>query len=171
VAWSDLIRRRHPASRVTAVEVAASLAEVIVQNTNTLRARIEVEGFTRMDPVRAGSDECLLECMIFEWFLRDVMASVRSEGPVEAVRRALAGRLLVDLLRSGCSVPELDYLDRRQHDRFEEYEQALEVSASLQPLGALAWRRISGDGQPSERMTMLLAIRARAELAQSLALE
>ncbi len=171
MAWSDLIRRRHPGSRATAVEVAASLAEAIVQSTNTLRARIEAEGFMRMDPDRAGSDECLLECMIFEWFLRDVMASAGSRGRTMAVRRELAGRLLVDLLRSGCSAPELDHLDRRQQDRFEEYEQALDVSSSLQPLGALAWRRISGDGQPSERMTMLLAIRARAELAQSLALK
>jgi len=40
------------------------------------------------------------------------------------------------------------------------------LGASLQPLGALAWRRISGSDQPAERMTMLLAIRASGELTR-----
>jgi len=164
VGWSDLIRRRHPEQRATAVGLAASLAEVIVQRTNALQTRIEAEGFARMDPVRAQSEECVLECMIFEWFLRDMVAPVDSGSRAKAVRRALAGRLLIDLQRSGFPAPQLEDFDRRQQDRFEEYGKALEVSTSLQPLGALAWRRISG-GRASERMTMLLAIHARSELA------
>ena len=171
MAWSGLIRRRHPDERATAAETAASLAEAIIRNTNSLQARIEAEGFARIDPARATSDECLLECLIFEWFLRHVMASPGLAGGTKAISRALAGRLLIDLQRSGLSVPGLDNFDQRQRDRFEEYAEALDVSSSLQPLGALAWRRISGDGQPSERMTMLLAVRARTELSQSVELK
>jgi hypothetical protein len=44
------------------------------------------------------------------------------------------------------------------------YQEALGASSSVQALGHRAWLRISGTGEPSERMTMLRAIRARAEL-------
>lgn len=166
MGWSHLIRPRHPDPKATAEGVAASLAEAIVQSTNLLQIRIGAEGFAWTDPVRAGSDECLLECTIFEWFLRDVVVSAGSGSRTEAVRRALAGRLLIDLQRSGLSAACLDDFDRRHRERFREYTEALGISSSLQPLGALAWRRISGGDQPSERMTMLLSIRATAELAQ-----
>jgi hypothetical protein len=77
---------------------------------------------------------------------------------------ALAGRLLVNLQRSGLSPDSLGDFDRRHRERFAEYTFSTGLGASLQPLGTLAWRRISGSDQPSERMTMLLAVRANAEL-------
>jgi hypothetical protein len=83
----------------------------------------------------------------------------------EAIRQALAGRVLIDLQRSGLSAACLEAFGRCYRQRFAEYEVSLGVSASLQPLGALAWQRISGGNKPSERMTMLLAVRASAELA------
>lgn len=164
MGWSDLVRRRSSRVKTTAVGVAAALAEAIVVGTNALQSRLAAEGFAWTDPSRAVTDECLLECGIFEWFLRDVAALAGFRRHAEAVRRALAGRVLVDLQRSGLSVACLEDLDRRCRERFAEYAEALDLSASLQPLGALAWRRISGKDEPSERMTMLLAIRATAEL-------
>jgi hypothetical protein len=144
--------------------VAAALTEEIVVSTNALQSRLAEEGFGWTDRARVDTDECLLECGIFEWFLRDFAVSAAFGRHAEAVRRALAGRMLVDLQRSGVSVASFESFDRRRHERFAEYAEALEVSSSLQPLGAAVWRRVSGSGEPSERMTMLLAIRARAEL-------
>jgi hypothetical protein len=145
--------------------VAAGLAEGIVRSADLLHLRLEEEGFAWTDPDRAGTDECLLECTLFEWFLRDIMVSHGGESRTEAVHQALAGRLMIDLLRSGLSVASLGDFDQRRRERFREYTEGLAVSSSLQALGALAWRRISGRDRPSERMTMLLAVRARAELA------
>jgi hypothetical protein len=147
------------------MEAAAALVEVIIQSTNVLQVRLAEEGFAWTHPARAGSDECLLECTIFEWFLRDIAGPEQSGSRVEAVRRALPGRLLVDLQRSGLSAGCLADFERRYQERFREYEQVLAVGTSRQVLGALAWQRISGSDQPSERMTMLLSIRAVAELA------
>jgi len=91
------------------------------------------------------------------------VAGVRAK--TGAIRRALAGRVLIDLQRSGLSTACLDGFEWRHRARFAEYTVSLGISSSLQPLGALAWRRISGSDEPSERMTMLLARRASAELA------
>lgn len=165
MGWSDLIWRRSPRVKTTVLGVAASLAEAIVQSTNLLQTRLGDEGFAWTDPARAGTDECLLECTIFEWFLRDVVESDGLGSKTEAVRQALAGRVLIDLQRSGLSAACLEGFDRRYRERFREYAEALDVSSSLQPLGALAWRRVSGGDRPSERMTMLFATRSRAELA------
>jgi len=165
VGWSDLIRRQDARVKTTVAGVAASLAEAIVESTNLLQTRLGDEGFARTDPARADTDECLLECTMFEWFLRDIVVSAGFGSKADAIRRALAGRVLTDLQRSGLSAACLDGFDRRYRERFAEYAEALDVSASLQPLGALAWRRISGRDEPSERMTMLIGIRAGAELS------
>lgn len=164
MGWSDLVRRRSSRVSTTAVGVAAALVETIVVSTNALQTRLGAEGFAWTDPNRAATDECLLECVIFEWFLLEVVTSAGFGSQSESIRRALPGRLLVDLQRSGLSAASLEGFDRRCRERFAEYAEALEVSSSLQPLGALAWRRISDRDEPSERMTMLLAIRASAEL-------
>jgi hypothetical protein len=144
--------------------VAAALAEAIVVSTNALQSRLAAEGFAWTNRARADTDECLIECTIFEWFLLDMAVSAGFGKRAEAVRRALAGRVLVDVQRSGVSTALLGSFDRRSHERFAEYAEALDVSSSLQPLGVAAWRHISGHNEASERMTMLLAIRARAEL-------
>ena len=72
---------------------------------------------------------------------------------------------MIDLQRSGVSAGRLDGFDERRRERFAEYTFSLGLSASLQPLGALAWRCFSGTEEPSDRMTMLLARRASAQLA------
>ena len=165
MGWSDLIRRRSVRTKTSAVGAAASLAEAIVQSTNLLQTRLAAEGFGWTDPARAAADECLLECTLFEWFLRDIVVLDGFGSHAGAVRQALAGRLLIDLQRSGLSAGCLHGFETRCRERFVEYATVLDLSASLQPLGAVAWRRISGGDEPSERMTMLLANRANAELA------
>jgi hypothetical protein len=165
VDWFDLIWRPRSRVETTVLGVAASLAEAVVQSTNLLQTRLREEGFAWTDPARSDTDECLLECTILEWFLQDVVVSDGFGRRTEAIRRALGGRILTDLQRSGVRPACLADFDRRVHDRFGEYSSVLSASSSLQPLGELAWRRISGDDRPSERMTMLFAIRARAVLA------
>ena len=166
MGWTDLLRRRSPRTRTTLVGVAASLAQSIVESTNVLLERLDAEGFGRADPARARSNECLLECTLFEWFLRDVEVTRDLGGSSGAIRHALAGRLMIDLERSGVPPSSLHDFDERCRARFAEYTGALAVSSSLQPLGAAVWTRISGVREPSERMTMLLAVRASAELAR-----
>jgi hypothetical protein len=164
VGWSDLIGWRDPRIKATVVGVAAALAEAIIESTNRLQARLRDEGFAWKDPARADTDECLLECTIFEWFLRDIAVLDGFGTQAEATRQALAGRVLIDLQRSGMSTTCLEGFEGGCRERFAEYAEALDMSLSLQPLGALAWRRISGREEPSERMTMLLAMRASGEL-------
>jgi len=164
MGWTDLVRRRSARVKTTVEGVAAALTEEIVLSTNALQSRLATEGFGWTNRTRVDSDECLLECGIFEWFLRDAAVSAAFGKHAEPVRRALAGRMLVDLQRSGVSAASFESFDRCRHERFAEYAEALGVSSSLQPLGATVWRRVSGSDERSERMTMLLAIRARAEL-------
>jgi len=163
MSWSDLLRRR-PRIKTTSLGVAASLTETIVLSTNVLSSRLQDEGLGWSHPARFESDECLLECALFEWFLLDIALINEFGRHAEGIRRALRGRLLIDLQRSGISPASLKGFDQVSHERFAEYQDALEASSSLQALGHRAWLRISGTGEPSERMTMLLAIRARAEL-------
>jgi hypothetical protein len=152
--------------KTTAIGVAAPIADAIVEGTNVLLARLAEQGFAWTHPARTRTDECLLECVLFEWFLRDLALSYGSGRETPSIRAALAGRVLVSLQRSGLSPDSLGDFDRRHRERFAEYTFSAGLGASLQPLGALAWQRISGNDQPSERMTMLLAIRASAELAR-----
>jgi len=163
MSWSDLLRRRHRI-KTTSLGVAASLTEAIVLSTNVLRSRLQDEGLGWSHPARFESDGYLLECALFEWFLLDIAVIDEFGRHAEGIRRVLGGRLLIDLLRSGLSPASLQGFDGVSHERFAEYREALEASSSLQALGHRAWLRISGTGEPSERMTMLLAIRARAEL-------
>jgi hypothetical protein len=150
--------------RATPTGLAASLAEGIIQSTNLLRARLEEQGFPSSDPKRFESESCVLECVLFEWFLRDLVISAEFGRHRSAIRKALAGRLRIDLERSGLSPTCLMHFDRLHSQRFQEYSEAFEATSSLQELGAVAWLRIVGSREPSDRMTMLLAVRATAKL-------
>jgi hypothetical protein len=150
--------------RATPTGIAASLAEGIIQGTNLLRARLEEQEFPSSDPKRFESESCVLECVLFEWFLRDLVISAEFGRHRSAIRKALAGRLRIDLERSGLSPTCLMHFDRLHSQRFQEYSEAFEATSSLQELGAVAWLRIVGSREPSDRMTMLLAVRATAKL-------
>lgn len=150
--------------RATPTGLAASLAEGIVQGTNLIRARLEEQGFQSSDPKRFESEACVLECVLFEWFLRDLVISTEFGRHRSAIGKALACRLRIDLERSGLSPACLMHFDRLHYRRFKEYSEAFEATSSLQELGAVAWLRIVGSHEPSDRMTMLLAVRATAKL-------
>jgi hypothetical protein len=154
-------------NRVTATPpgVAASLAEGVTRSTNILRTRLQEQGLARADRKRYESEACILECLLFEWFLRDTVIGLEFGRHAPAIRRALAGRLARDLDRSELSPAVLLDLERLRCERFEEYREALGGGGiSLQPLGGLAWLRIADTDQASDRMTMFLAMRATAEL-------
>jgi hypothetical protein len=133
---------------MTPLGIAASLAEAIVLSTNVLRSRLQGEGLARSHPARFESDACLLECALFEWFLRDI-ALVEFGRHAEGIRQALGGRLLIDLERSAISPASLRDFDQISRARFAEYREALDVGSSLQALGNRAWLRISASTSPA----------------------
>ena len=150
--------------KVTPSTVAATLAEGIIQSTNRLRSRLDEEGFARAEPKRYHSEDGVLECLLFEWFLREIVVAVEFGRHAKTISAALQRRLLNDLERSGLSPAVLVNFDGVHARRFTEYGDAVEINESLQALGDLAWRRILGREEPSDRMTMLLAVRATAQL-------
>lgn len=75
----------------------ASMAEAVVQSTKLLRTRLEEEGVARATPERFVSGKCLLECTLFEWFLHQAVIVLEFGPHPEAIRQALAGRILIDL--------------------------------------------------------------------------
>jgi hypothetical protein len=141
-----------------------SLADGVTRSTNLLRLRLQDEGFARIDRKRFESEACVLECLLFEWFLRDIVVSIEFGRHIDVVRRALAEQLTRDLDGSGLSPAVLLDFERLHRERFTEYRDALGASTSLQALGALAWQHIADTDRPIDRMTMLLAMRATAEL-------
>jgi hypothetical protein len=146
------------------MDIAATLAEAIVQSTNLLRARLEGEGVARAASERFLTDECLIECMLFEWFLHDAVIILEFGRHAETIRHALAGRLLIELYRGGLGMHVVSGLDGRRGQRFAEYAEATAAGESLQSLGSLACTRIFGRTGASERGTMLLARQAGAQL-------
>jgi hypothetical protein len=150
--------------RVTVEETAVALAASIIESANGLVRKLVDEGFARAEPARFASDAFLIECVLCEWFLRDLVLWGRSPRNAATIRRLVGDRLFMDLLRSGLSPASLDGLDRILEERFTEYAEAWSASESLQPFGARAWMRILGRVEPSERGTMLLAVRGAAEL-------
>ncbi|MGH7403885.1 MAG: hypothetical protein ACREKQ_15755 [Candidatus Rokuibacteriota bacterium] len=127
--------------------------------------RIEEQGLSRADRKRFESEACILECLLFEWFLRDIVVAAEFGRHTDTIRQTLAKRLAGDLDRSGLSPAVLLDFARLRRERFAEYwETAAGAGISLQALGTLAWCRIADTDEPSDRMTMFLAMRATAEL-------
>jgi hypothetical protein len=162
--WIERLWRDNQRVKATPSRVAASLAEGVIRSTNLLRIRLQEEGLAHASQKRFESEACILECLLFEWFLRDVVVAVEFGRHTETVRQSLAKRLANDLDRTGLSPAVLLDFARLRRQRFAEYRAATGVSISLQTLGALAWRRIADTAGPSDRMTMFLAMRATAEL-------
>ena len=164
VPWIERLWRDTWPVKATPGRIAASLAEGTTRSTNLLRIRLQEEGFSHADRKRFESEACILECLLFEWFLRDIIVSVEFGRHTGTIRRALAGQVKRDLDRSGLSPAVLLDFERLRRERFAEYRDALGAGASLQTLGRLAWLRMADTDEPSDRMTMFLAMRATAEL-------
>ena len=164
MGWVERLWRNDGRVKATPSRVATLLADSVTRSTNLLRVRLDAELHSRDDRKRFESEACVLECLLFEWFLRDLIVAVEFGRHATALREALANRLAGDLDRSGLSPAVLLDFTRLRHERFAEYEEAAGVSISLQTLGNLAWRRIADTDDPSDRMMMFLSIRATAEL-------
>jgi hypothetical protein len=162
--WIERLWRDDGRVKATPARVAASLAEGVTRSTNLLRIRLQEQGFAHTDRKRFESEACILECLLFEWFLRDLVVAVEFGRHTDMIRQTLAKRLAADLDRSGLSPAVLLDLARLRRERFAEYRDGTGASMSLQALGTLAWRRIADADEPSDRMTMFLAMRATAEL-------
>ena len=162
--WIERLWRDDGRVKATPARVAASLAEGVTRSTNLLRIRLEEQGLSRADRKRFESEACILECLLFEWFLRDLVVAVEFGRHADTIRKALGGRLTRDLDRSGLSPAVLLDFARLHRERFAEYREALGAGISLQVLGERAWLRIADTDEPSDRMTMFLAMRATAEL-------
>jgi hypothetical protein len=93
------------------------------------------------------------------------MIMVEFGGRADDIRKALAGRVLIELCRGGLEMDSLADFDGRWGARFGEYAAATAAGESLQPLGSVACIRIFGRAGASERGIMLLARQARARLA------
>ena len=162
--WIERLWRDDQRVKATPSRVAAALAEGVTRSTNLLRIRVQEEGFSLTDRKRFESEACILECLLFEWFLRDIVVAVEFGRHTDTIRKALAGRLARDLDRSGLSPAVLLDFARLHRERFAEYREALGAGISLQVLGERAWLRIADTDEPSDRMTMFLAMRATAGL-------
>jgi hypothetical protein len=162
--WIERLWRDDGRVKATPARVARLLADGVTRSTNLLRVRLQEQGFAETDRKRFESEACILECLLFEWFLRDLVVAVEFGRHAATIQDALARRVAGDLDWSGLSPAVLLDLQRLRRERFAEYREATGVRMSLQSLGATAWRRISDLEKPSDRMTMALAIRATAEL-------
>jgi hypothetical protein len=111
--------------RATPTRIAASLAEGTIHGTNILRTRRREQAFPSTAPKRFNSEECVRECVLCEWFLRDLVISVESGRHRATIRRALVERLRLDLERSGLSPEWLLQLDRLHLSRFTEYSHSV----------------------------------------------
>ncbi len=162
--WIDRLWREDQRVKATPGRLAASLSEGVIRSTNLLRIRLLEQASLRGDRKRLDSEACILECLLFEWFLRDVVVAVEFGRDTSVLRKALGTRLALDMDRSGLSPAVLLDFSRLRRERFGEYRNALGAGISLQVLGQQAWLRIADTDEPSDRMTMFLAMRATAEL-------
>jgi hypothetical protein len=119
--WVERLWRDDGRVKATPARVAASLAEGVTQSTNVLRARLEEQGLSRADRKRFESEACILECLLFEWFLRDISVPLEFGRHTDTIQHALARRLAADLDRSGLSPSVLLDFERLRHERFPEY--------------------------------------------------
>ncbi len=162
--WIERLWRDDQRVKATPAGLAASLSDGVIRSTNLLRIRLLEQAFSHTDRKRFESEACILECLLFEWFLRDIVVAVEFGRHTEMIQKALAGRLTRDLDRSGLSPAVLLDFARLHRERFAEYREDLGAGISLQVLGQRAWLRIADTDEPSDRMTMFLAMRATAEL-------
>src|SRR5712672_2155585 len=141
--WIERLWRDDQRVKATPSRVAASLSDGVIRSTNLLRIRLLEQAFSHPDRKRFESEACILECLLFEWFLRDIVVTVEFGRHTDTIRQAVARRLANDLDRTGLSPAVLLDFSRLRRERFAEYSSATGVSISLQALGTLAWRRIA----------------------------
>src|SRR5690349_20096633 len=123
--WIDRLWREDQRVMATPGRLAASLSEGVIRSTNLLRIRLLEQASLRGDRKRLDSEACILECLLFEWFLRDVVVAVEFGRDTSVLRKALGTRLALDMDRSGLSPAVLLDFSRLRRERFGEYRNAL----------------------------------------------
>src|SRR6185437_1637844 len=103
MGWVERLWRNDGRVKATPSSVATLLADSVTRSTNLLRVRLDVELHSRDDRKRFESEACVLECLLFEWFLRDLIVGVEFGRDANVLRETLARRLAEDLDRSGLS--------------------------------------------------------------------
>src|SRR5712671_2107888 len=79
--WIERLWRDDQRVKATPARLAASLSDGVIRSTNLLRIRLLEQAFSHTDRKRFESEACILECLLFEWFLRDIIVSAsRSIG-------------------------------------------------------------------------------------------
>jgi len=128
--WIDRFWREDRRAKVPPARLATVLANGVTRSTNVLRIQLQQQAFTEIDRKRFESEACVLECLLFEWFLRDKVVAVELSRHASRIQDALARRV-ADLDRSGLSPAVLLDLERLRRERFVEYREAAGVRMSL----------------------------------------
>src|SRR5260370_1979608 len=162
--WIERLWRDDQRVKATPGRVAASLSDGVIRSTNLLRIRLLEQAFSHTDRKRFESEACILECLLFEWFLRDIVVAVEFGRHTEMIQKALAGRLTRDLDRSGLSPAVLLDFARLHRERFAGYREDLGAGISLHVLGQPAWLRIADPAGPGDPIAVFLSIRATPDL-------
>ncbi len=85
--WVERLWRDDGRVKATPAGVAASLAGGVTRSTNLLRVRLEEQGVSRADRKRFESEACILECLLFEWFLRDIVVALEFGRHTDTIQR------------------------------------------------------------------------------------
>src|SRR5260370_16680383 len=101
--WIERLWRDDQRVKATPGRVAASLSDGVIRSTNLLRIRLLEEAFSHTDRKRFESEACILEGLLFEWFLRDIVVAVEFGRHTATIQKALVGRLMRALARTGPS--------------------------------------------------------------------
>src|SRR5260370_36646889 len=101
--WFERLWRDARGLKSTPAGLAASLSDGVIRSTNLLRIRLLEQAFSHTDRKPFASEACILACLLFEWFLRDIVVAVELGRHPEAIHRALDRRLTQELGRSGLS--------------------------------------------------------------------
>src|SRR5260370_18657824 len=116
--WIERLGRDDQRVRATPAGLAASLSDGVIRSANLLRIRLLEQAFSHTDRKRFESEACILECLLFEWFLRDIVVAVEFGRHTEMIQKALAGRLTLDLARSALSPALRLHFARPHRQRF-----------------------------------------------------
>ncbi|MFI5340836.1 MAG: hypothetical protein ACHQ7N_13490 [Candidatus Methylomirabilales bacterium] len=94
-----------------------------------------------------------IECLLFEWFLNDVVVAALFGPRADGIRQGMGDRILTNLYQSGLVSGDvsLDAFEDMRVKRFTEYLRALAgdkgTEHNWQALARVAWERMGG--QPS----------------------
>jgi hypothetical protein len=110
--WVERLWRDDGRVKATPAGVAASLAAGVTRSTNLLRVGLEEQGLSRADRKRFESEACILECLLFEWFLRDFIVALEFGRHTDTIQQALAKRLAADLVTEAASLRRFCWISR-----------------------------------------------------------